>query len=143
MRRSAWLIGNSISQIRFDSCETPLFDVLMEAVLQNDSPPELPPDPIDDPNMPELQHQGSSSGLLSAPGSSSATAAGGGDNSVINLASSFKDKMKIEKKHGSSENQPKEVMVEVGGKKKPTGGKRNKKSVQTANMVGLLAEDFY
>ncbi len=86
--------------------------------------------------MPELQHQGSSSGLLSA-----ATGGTGVDNSLMNLASSFKDKVKIEKKHGSQESAPKEVMVEVGGKKKPTGGKSNKKSTQTANLVRQLTPD--
>ena len=112
-------------------------------ILQNDSPSDigLPPDPIDEPSiMPELQHQGSSSGLLSAnSGGASATSAS--DSSTIGLASSFKDKVKIEKKPGSSESQPdqkKEVMVEVGGKKKPTGGKSNKRSTQTANQVRVI-----
>ena len=114
-------------------------------MFQNDSPPELglPPDPIlDESNMPELQHQGSSNTLMTTvvAGSSTATSSmsGAADNSVVGLASSFKDKVKIEKKHGSNENQPdqkKEVMVEVGGKKKPTGGKSNKKSLQAANLV--------
>ena len=88
--------------------------------------------------MPELQHQGSSSGLLAATGV--ATTSGDNSTSSIGLASSFKDKVKIEKKPGSSESQSdqkKEVMVEVGGKKKPTGGKSNKRSTQTANQVKL------
>ena len=85
--------------------------------------------------MPELQHQGSSR-LLAAPGASG----GNPDDTVTSLASSFKDKVKIEKKHGSSEKQPdqkKKVMVEEGGKKKPTGGKSNKKSIMTANLVSV------
>ena len=72
--------------------------------------------------MPELQHQGSSR-LLTTPGSSASTAAGGGlasgDDSVAGLASSFKDKVKIEKKHGTSENKPdqkRKVTVDDGGK---------------------------
>ena len=68
-------------------------------VIQNDSPPEsrLPPDPV----MPELHHQGSSSDML-------ASASG-----AQNLASSFKDKMKIDKKCNESQADPKKVMVEV------------------------------
>ena len=117
-------------------------------ILKNNSPSDigLPPDPIDEASiMPELQHQGSSSGLLSAnSGGASATSAS--DNSAIGLASSFKDKVKIEKKPGSSESQPdqkKEVMVEVGGKKKPTGGKSNKRSTQTANQVRVVDDRIH
>ena len=58
--------------------------------------------------------------------------------SVAGLASSFKDKVKIEKKHGTGENQPdqkKKVKVEEGGKIKSTGGKINKKTSQTATLV--------
>ena len=90
--------------------------------------------------MPELQHQGSSR-LLAAPGSTSSAAAGGlanVDESVAGLASSFKDKVKIEKKHGTGENQGKKVKVEEGGKIKSTGGKINKKTSQTANLVRIL-----
>ena len=60
------------------------------------------------------------------------------DDSVAGLASSFKDKVKIEKKHGTGENQPdqkKKVKVEEGGKIKSTGGKINKKTSQTATLV--------
>ena len=91
--------------------------------------------------MPELQHQGSSR-LLTTPGSSASTAAGGGlasgDDSVAGLASSFKDKVKIEKKHGTSENKPdqkRKVTVDDGGKIKNPGGKGNKKPNQTGNLV--------
>ena len=93
--------------------------------------------------MPELQHQGSSR-LSTAPGSTttSSTNATAGlappDDSVAGLASSFKDKVKIEKKHGTGENQPdqkKKVKVEEGGKIKSTGGKINKKTSQTATLV--------
>ena len=58
--------------------------------------------------------------------------------SVAGLASSFKDKVKIEKKHGTGENQPdqkKKVKVEEGGKIKSTGGKINKNTSQTATLV--------
>jgi hypothetical protein len=69
------------------------------------------------------------------PAASSAT----GSDVVAGLASSFKDKVKIDKKHGSGENhQPpdqKTVMVEVGGKKKRTGGTSSKKSLPTASLV--------
>ena len=51
--------------------------------------------------MPELHHQGSSSDML-------ASASG-----AQNLASSFKDKMKIDKKCNESQADPKKVMVEV------------------------------
>ena len=60
--------------------------------------------------------------------------------SVAGLASSFKDKVKIEKKHGTGENQPdqkKKVKVEEGGKIKSTGGKINKKTSQTATLVRI------
>ena len=60
--------------------------------------------------------------------------------SVAGLASSFKDKVKIEKKHGTGENQPdqkKKVKVEEGGKIKSTGGKINKKTSQTATLVKI------
>ena len=64
------------------------------------------------------------------------------DDSVAGLASSFKDKVKIEKKHGTGENQPdqkKKVKVEEGGKIKSTGGKINKKTSQTATLVRKLS----
>ena len=59
---------------------------------------------------------------------------------MAGLASSFKDKVKIEKKHGTGENQPdqkKKVKVEEGGKIKSTGGKINKKTSQTATLVRI------
>ena len=79
--------------------------------------------------MPELHHQEGG--------------AGGQDNSISNLASSFKDKMKFDKKHGSNENQPdqkKEVMLESGGKKKRPGGTSSKKSLPSVNMDHIQRE---
>ena len=95
--------------------------------------------------MPELQHQDSSR-LLTTPGSSAANAASAGlavvDDSSAGLASSFKDKVKIEKKHGTSENPPeqkKKVTVEEGGKKKSTGVKTNKKPDPKPTLVGRIS----
>ena len=118
--------------------------------------------------MPELQHQGSSRLLNAPGSTTSSTTAtvfffvkwqcsildsiiqrifffyqikaglAPPDDSVAGLASSFKDKVKIEKKHGTGENQPdqkKKVKVEEGGKIKSTGGKINKKTSQTATLV--------
>ena len=91
--------------------------------------------------MPELQHQDSSR-LLTAPGSSAGNAASAGlavDDSTSGLASSFKDKVKIEKKHGTSESQPgqkKKVTVEeASGKIKSTGAKANKKPDPKPTLV--------
>ena len=54
--------------------------------------------------MPELHHQGSSEAALNQLASASG---------AQNLASSFKDKMKIDKKCNESQADPKKVMVEV------------------------------
>jgi len=100
--------------------------------MQNDSPPDPYCVAVTDEGtaMPELQHQCSSGGLLSV-------ASGSGDNSLSGLASSFKDKMKMsEKKISESQSdQKKEVMVEVGSKKKRPGGTGGKKSAPAANLV--------
>lgn len=99
---------------------------------QTDSPPEsrLPPDP-------PYQEEG---GMPVAGGATFQGSGGSIDNS--NLVTSFKGKMKLDKKQGSGDGSipdpPKTVMVAVDGAsgkkiKRPGGGKQQK-SVPTSNM---------
>ena len=87
----------------------------------------LPPDPILD-GMPEL-------GASAASGS--AASSSHHDNSVMSLASSFKDKVKINEKDQGKKaqvDQKKEVTVEDRGKTKIPGGKRPKQPKPDPNL---------